>query len=244
VKHVSNLIDLSKIKQQREQEKEESLSPETAEVINWLFRELRSNFTAFKQAWPDKESYTQAKKTWLKAFVLAGINRIEQIKHGLNRCYLLANPFVPTPGQFISWCTPSTEELGIPSVEDAYGEACINSKAYNTEKKWSHQAVYHAYTMCNSYDLANLPRTNTFPIFERNYDITVKMMLQGEPLKDIPVAITHDEESESNKIIAKGFEHCHNLRAAMDAIREMLGVKEHGSSEQGRMQKDSEQARI
>jgi hypothetical protein len=113
-------------------------------------------------------------------------------------------------------------------VEEAYAQACLNSSPSNPEKKWTHQAVYHAWTMCNSFELANLPKKNTFPIFERNYDLTVKMIMRGEPLKEIPKALTHDKEYWPKQSIGKGFEHCNNREAAMDAINRMLGKKING----------------
>lgn len=153
----------------------------------------------------------------------SGITRIEQIEFGMKKCRLESPINTPTLAQFLKWCIPSPEELGLPNVENAYDEACRNNSRFNTEKKWTHQAVYHAWSMCNSYELANLPKKNTFPVFERNYDITLKMIMKGEPLREIPIAITHDSESEPKKKIAKDFEHCDSREKAMQKIRRILG---------------------
>lgn len=196
----------------------------TALGINWLFGELKGIYPAFKQAWPGEEEYKSAKRNWLKALIDSKITK-EQLDLGLKKCRLRGGVFALSPGDFIALCKPSLEDLGIPSVEDAYSEACANSSLYKTEKNWTHIAVYHAYSMCSSYQLANSPRTETFPIFQRNYDFTVGMLLRGEALKQIPMAITHDKDSEPCKKIAKGFEHCVGYNSARKEIEKILGRK-------------------
>mgnify|MGYP003601340984 CR=1 FL=1 len=50
------------------------LSDATAKVINGLFRELRSIFPAWKQAWPDMATYKAAKQQWAAAHREACLN--------------------------------------------------------------------------------------------------------------------------------------------------------------------------
>ncbi len=55
------------------------LDPGSTEVVNALFKELQAIFPAWKQAWPDDEALKAAKRSWIKSFVAAGINTLEQI---------------------------------------------------------------------------------------------------------------------------------------------------------------------
>ncbi len=243
--HISSLINTSSLSIKREESKyDTSLDPHITGVVNKLFVFFYSICRGFDKQYQDPKRLNVEKTQWIRAFTDVGFNTLEKIQLGVKKCRLESPINTPTIGQFVTWCTPSVEELEIPSLEDAYSEACKNSSPYNTEKKWSHQAVYHAWKMCNSYELANLPKKNTFSVFERNYDITVKMIMRGEPLKEIPIAIIHNKESEPQQKIAKGFEHCNSHKIAMEAMSKMLGKKIDGSVYQGRMQKNIEQGGI
>jgi len=222
MKHVSNLLDLSQIRE--EKEKMSQPSRESAEVINWLFKELRSNFTAFKQAWPDQESYTQAKKTWLKAFVLSGINRIEQLQHGLNKCYLMEKPFVPTPGEFIAWCKPSPQDLGFPSPEEAYVISIkmnIQFSDYRHKDDRVDAVIRHAIGQICPSTYREMKVDNAKKTFKTYYDIALRQFLDGE-LKIIPKALP--EKAEAHPADKPRSDEA-RLRA-MEAIRSMgINVK-------------------
>lgn len=240
MEHISNLINTASLTVKREEGKfDTTLDPHVTEVVNKLFVFFYGICRGFDKQYRDPKRLNVEKTQWIRAFMDIGFHTLEKIQLGVKKCRLESPINTPTIGQFVTWCTPSVEDLGIPNIEVAYSEACRNSNPSNTEKKWTHDAVYHAWTMCNSFDLANLPKKSTFPIFERNYDITVKMIMRGEKPKEIPMAIIHDKDSEPKKNIAKGFENCNSSSAAMDAISRMLGKKINGSINQGRMQKNS-----
>jgi len=48
------------------------VTPQTAEVVNDLFRRLRGIFPAWRQAWPSTEALGAAKAEWLTEFADAG----------------------------------------------------------------------------------------------------------------------------------------------------------------------------
>ena len=239
MEHISNLINTASLTVKREEDKyDTTLDPHVTEVVSKIFVFFYAICRGFDKQYQDPKRLNVEKTQWIRAFMDIGFNTLEKVQRGIKKCRLESPINTPTIGQFVKWCIPSAEELGIPNVEYAYDEACRNSNPSNPEKKWTHQAVYHAWTMCNSYDLSHLPKKNTFPIFERNYDITVKMIIRGEPLKAIPIAITHDKESESKINLAKGFEKCNNRIAAMEAMGEMLGKKIDRSFYEERMKKN------
>ena len=167
---------------------------EVASFINWLFDELQGIFPAFKQAWPSQPDFEKVKRVWTLAFTESDLKSMNQVKIGLRRFRASPNPFVPTAGQFIAMCKPTAKELGLPSLETAYAESCKNSHPC-ADKNWSHKAIYHAWKQTGSHLLSTYPRMNSFPVFERNYEATIKMLVEGEELFDIPVAITHQTET-------------------------------------------------
>ena len=160
----------------------------TASVVNSLFAELQCIFPAWKQAWPDEDSLKAAKRSWIKGFMAAGINSLEQIRFGIQQCRRSGGDFAPSVGRFIKWCEPTPEMLGLPDAAKAYREACANAHPA-AERNWSHPAVHHAACETGFYELANLPEERSHKLFERNYAITVRAVMTGEPLREIPLAL-------------------------------------------------------
>ncbi|AZL68807.1 replication protein P [Pseudomonas oryziphila] len=166
------------------------LNRKTAAVINDLFRDLRSICTAWKQAWPDQATYTASKQQWLTAFLEAGISSPEQLQFGLMRCRQSGAAFIPPPGEFIQWCQPSPEMLGLPTLAVAFREACRNAHPAMAGKgKWSHDAVWHAAKECGFENLNRLATDLSSKLFERNYTITVRRLVAGEALQRMPLAL-------------------------------------------------------
>jgi hypothetical protein len=164
------------------------IDPATVEVVNKLFFELQAIFPAWRQAWPDDKALAAAKRSWVRAFVAAGINRIEQIRYGLAQCRLSGSDFAPSVGRFIEWCTPTPELLGLPAVRDAYREACRIAHP-SASADGVHPAVYHAATEVGFWELANLSEQQSRKLFERVYGAVVQMVLNGQPLREVPKAL-------------------------------------------------------
>ena len=166
------------------------LSSATAKVINSLFRELRSIFPAWKQAWPDMATYKAAKQQWMQGFLEAGICSTEQLRFGLMRARQAAKDFVPNVGVFIGWCMPSAEMLGLPKLAAAHREACRNAHpSMAGQARWSHDAVWHTAKECGFENLNRLAHDLSLKLFERNYTITVRRVLANLPLQKMPLAL-------------------------------------------------------
>ncbi|WP_062382001.1 replication protein P [Pseudomonas abietaniphila] len=162
----------------------------TVQVINALFRELMAIFPAWKQAWPDQEAIGAAKATWTKAFMAENITKIEQIRFGIEQCRKLGSDFAPSVGKFIKLCQPTPEMLGIPPLEKAFREACRNAHPMMAGKgKWSHNAVWHAAKESGFEPLNRLETSLGLKLFERNYVITIRRMVEGLPLQAMPLAL-------------------------------------------------------
>ena len=171
----------------------QQLPPGTAEVVNSLFKELQAIFPAWKQAWPTDEALAAAKRSWIKAFVAAEINSLEQIRYGLLNCRQFGGDFAPSVGKFIKWCQPTPEMLGIPSHDKAFREALENAHPSRAgSRTWSHPAVRHAALQCELHNLGDQISERASKLFDRAYDITIRLLVQGKPLEDIAVGIGHD----------------------------------------------------
>jgi hypothetical protein len=169
------------------------LPPGTVEVVNTLFKELQAIFPAWKQAWPDDASLRTAKRSWIKAFMAEGINQLEQIRFGIERCRSLGTDFAPSVGKFIKLCLPTPEMLGIPSHDKAFREALENAHPSRfSNRTWSHSAIRHAALQCEMHNLGDLAPEKASKIFDRAYDITIRQLVAGLPLEEIAIGIGHD----------------------------------------------------
>lgn len=172
-----------------------TLPPGTVDVVNALFKELQAIFPAWKQAWPTDAALSTAKRSWIKAFIVAEINTLEQIRFGIERCRSLGTDFAPSVGKFIKLCQPTSEMLGIPPHDKAFREALVNAHPSRFGKRtWSHPAVRHAALQCEMHNLGDLIPEKASKVFDRAYDITIRMLMQGKPLEDIAVGIGHDSQ--------------------------------------------------
>lgn len=245
MEHITNLINTASLSVKRE-EKESNLmlDPHATDIVNKIFVFFYSICRGFEKQYQDPKKLNAEKTQWIRAFMDVGFNTQAQIQRGIEKCRLESPINTPTIGQFLKWCAPTAEELGVPCVEDAYAEACYNSSSANPEKKWTHPATYNAWTKCNSYELAHLPKKNTYPIFERNYAMAVKMLISGHTLKALPSPSADEKEAAPKEGPEKEFKHCNSREAAMTAMSKMLGKNINGRIDQGRMQKDLKQDRI
>lgn len=158
------------------------LDPASVDVVNRLFSELQAIFPAWRQAWPDDRSLAAAKRSWVRGFMAAGIRDLEQIRYGLQQCRATGSDFAPSVGKFIEWCRPTPEQLGCPSVERAYSQACaLAHPAANRDG--AHPAVWHAATEVGLSELASKPADKTKPVFEQAYGKALEMLARGESLR-------------------------------------------------------------
>lgn len=165
------------------------VTPQTAEVVNDLFRRLRGIFPAWRQAWPSTEALDAAKAEWIKEFADAGIRSLEQIEFGIQKCRKLKKPFAPSVGEFIAMCVPSPEDFGMPAPADAWLEALMGT--------YSHEAVKLAAEATGLFDLraAKQEDKGLRARFDRNYEVILRRAQAGQALDGkIATGIGHDSQ--------------------------------------------------
>ncbi|WP_425221728.1 replication protein P [Pseudomonas sp.] len=171
-------------------QKPAKLDDGTIEVVNDLFADLQAICSAWRRDWGDAAAMKTAKRNWTKAFMEAGITRVEQIERGKQVCRARtgrAAAFLPAMGEFMEWCWPDPQELGLPGVGLAFQEAVRNSHpAFIGSAVWSHKAIYHAALACGRDKLLRLPGDVSRERFEKAYRDVQKQLLNGVVLADAP----------------------------------------------------------
>ena len=118
--------------------------------------------------------------TWLRG--LHGLTSA-QVGHGLSRCAThRADGWPPTLPEFRALCTPTAEDLGLPTPDAAYREAAMADR----DHQWSHPAVYAAAQGVGLFELRTFPESKSRPMFERAYEIVTRGVLAGEKF-DAPI---------------------------------------------------------
>lgn len=177
-----------------------TVDPQTGDVVDKIFRQLQAIFPAWKQAWPDDKALSAARRSWTKGLMAARINTLEQVRFGIERCRTSGSPFAPSIGQFITWCQPTPEMLGLPTADKAYREATRNAHPCMAGiTKWTHAVTFHAAKECGYYNLNKLPEDAARKLFDRNYAIAVRMVMDGEPLSPIPLALPEKVDGRSTE---------------------------------------------
>lgn len=119
----------------------------------------------------------------------------------------------PSAPEFRAMCENRTPEaFGLPSEDQAYREACRNAHP-QADRKWSHEAVYHAATETGFYNLNTLRMDDSRKLFLRNYAIACRMVMDGQALRPMPKALP--ETVDARRTPAVG-------RAALDELRGKL----------------------
>jgi len=165
------------------------VTPQTAEVVNDLFRRLRGIFPAWRQAWPSTEALDAAKAEWIKEFADEGIRTLEQIEFGIQKCRKLKKPFAPSVGEFIAMCVPGPEDFGMPSVAGAWMEALMET--------YSHEGVKVAAIATGLFDLRSAKQEDKGlrQRFDHNYAVVIRRAQEGQPLDGkILTGIGHDSQ--------------------------------------------------
>ena len=120
--------------------------------------------------------------------------------------------YLPNVYEVIRRCDPAGT-MGLPAAHAAYIEACL-APPPKREYSWSHAAVYYAGRASDWYFLANTPEARAFPVFERNYQLLLERIQQGE---DITVDIEKALPETIERPLAKEEQH-----QRMSVLKSML----------------------
>ena len=183
------------------------------EAINQVFALFRLNYhNQYYAAWSDSQQLGQVKRLWLEA--LSEFSD-ELILMGARRA-IEGSDYLPTLNRMLASCSEALSELGLPSADEAYEEACL-APSPKAEAAWSHPIVYLAGRDTSWYLLANHARNEAWPVFQSHYNRWMKRALHGETLV-IPERKQLEAPSEAAKMDLS------DRKAALSALRKEIGL--------------------
>ena len=127
-------------------------------IINRVFDNLAIIFPAWQYNWKTQQQIDGAKREWTKAFIENKICTMEQISYGFAKARKSETDFLPSCGKFISWCSPSPEDLGFPTEQKAL-EQCISHRNKVKMHIDSH-ASHFIQTLCKCVDWFQMNTAN------------------------------------------------------------------------------------
>jgi hypothetical protein len=111
---------------------------------------------------------------------------LDQIGAGIDKVIKKDIQYPPTLKQFQSLCKRSLEDLGVPSMEDAYKQVCVNLGRTDHAQNWRHPVVYWAYVNTGRSEFNTLTEKQIKPIFKKNYQILVDKLMDGKDVGELP----------------------------------------------------------
>jgi hypothetical protein len=203
----------------------------TAEIVNTVFDKLQGIFPAWRQAWVDDVALFNAKREWIAGFIQGGINSDEQLAFGFQQARKSISPFLPNVGQFVDWCKPTAELLGLPSEAQAWDEALRGT--------YTHKAVRIAAEATSTFDLKSATHNDKAlrQRFERNYAIVTRRAQTGQPLEGRiahgigsdsmrpreQVQLEHSRKEAEALVIAQGIPT--NGKSARELLLAKMGIR-------------------
>ncbi|SEQ74118.1 replication protein P [Basfia succiniciproducens] len=87
-------------------------------LINRVFEQLIASCPILLTIQP--EQLKIIKQQWVLGFIEGGVTTFEQVKRGMAAVRAKSNGYLPSVGEFISWCKSGNEyaHLGLPSADD------------------------------------------------------------------------------------------------------------------------------
>lgn len=113
-------------------------------LVDALFSNLKQVFPAsVSTAWKRPEDEAAAKRQWIAAFAENGIHNRQQLSAGMREARASGSPFLPSPGQFITWCKDGeSRHAGLPDADEG---ALLGTGAARAAQQDARQGIVQSY---------------------------------------------------------------------------------------------------
>ena len=163
------------------------------DAVDRVFAEFELVYhNQYTKAFPTLEKLQYAKKLWFANLAHLAPQQIIAAAHRAIR----ESEYLPTIRGLLKYCDDELDTHGLPDPRNAYIEACM-ARPPQDRANWSHPAVYFAGKASGWFFLANNPEQQTWPVFERNYQLLCRRVRAGEELSlPVPPALADQRQPE------------------------------------------------
>lgn len=194
---------------------------DTGMLINALFAELEAIFPAWERAISPAGSYKSRndlmgdiKAQWLQGLKENNINTVEQIKVGLRHARRQESRYLPSIGQFISWCKRIEEFAGLPSKEEAFMEALSDGKK-------SPCVLFALHQIPDVYRFRQMSEPRAWEVWSKAWDSVLDYWLEHRQFPRKYYSNNDEDDRDSKKRTARPATK-QEVEAALKDIRQAL----------------------
>ena len=189
-------VQLSLLAQNHIEQKSDPIPKKAIVIFNDLFKQLRAIFPAMMANIHDQDQLDEMRRQWVKAIAENEIYHSDQIEAGMKRARQHEKPFLPSPGEFISWCKEGmTSRYGLPDPQDLYDSVMLfRAKRFQfrsvEDYPWQSDAEYWLVTkVSHKMTMLSLSVTDTLKSCEQEIKRLTKMLSKGfvipEPIAQV-----------------------------------------------------------
>lgn len=201
----------------------------SGQVVDYIFAKFMLLCRGFDSLYSDIKRLKAEKTQWTSTFSKRKIQRIEQVKHGLYRLEEHKFPNPPQLGEFLEWCKPTSEEIGLPSVEKAYLLSLQMNERFPEEiflEEKVAEVIRHVISQIGSTQYRQMRQSDSIKTFEHYYSISIRQLIDGE-LKEVNKAIEdksaeNEERSKQKLAVKEEYKQVKNKQSAFSLMKKIL----------------------
>lgn len=160
------------------------ITSEAIDAVNFLFRIFEVNINGFNVFISNNKKLDETKQEWVTCFQNAKLE-MHQVTRGANKVRTTNMKYMISPSEFIELCQPTAEDIGAPTLERAFKEACEHSNPATWSSTWSHVAVKEAYKRTGNSQFLNGKQDITLKKFTQHYSNACNDYAAGRIMEQI-----------------------------------------------------------
>lgn len=201
MKNISEIIPIALDKARHEREEKNTLDPICVQLVDKIFFKLALLCRGFDSFYADRNRLNAEKNQWISAFTKLGLRNQSQIQAALNKLEFHKFPNPPQLGEFLEWRNSRPEDIGFPSVDEAYQiSILINRKFsdYAHKDERVEKVIKHAINQIDSMAYRSMPIIKAKAAFEHYYAVSIRQFMDGK-FENINLAL-EDRAKETQEI--------------------------------------------
>jgi hypothetical protein len=224
MKSIGELTPTVLDKARESKDEKNMLDPLSGQLVDKVFVKIALICRGFDSFYADRNRLNAEKTQWILAFTKLGLRNQSQIQPALNKLEFYRYPNPPQLGEFLEWRHCKPEDIGFPSVDEAYQMSILLNRQfsdYKIDDERVETVIRHAIRQIDSMTYRSMPIAKAKPAFEYNYTVSLRQFMEGK-LEVIKKAISEKPEAHPSDKPRSD----EARKSAMEAIRSMgINVK-------------------
>jgi hypothetical protein len=196
MKSISEITPTILDRARESKEERTQLDPICGQLVEKVFVKIALICRGFDSFYADRNRLNAEKTQWVLAFTKLELRNQSQIQPALNKLEFYRFPNPPQLGEFLEWRHCQPEDIGFPSVDEAYQMSIRLNRQfsdYKIDDSRVETVIRHAINQIDSLTYRSMPIGKARPAFEYNYKVALRQFMEGK-LEVIKKAIAEKPE--------------------------------------------------